>query len=441
MSDVCSPDGQCVYNPSVAQHECQCNQGFQGNGIICRLLDECSPNDDCEDQNAHCIYDSISQRYSCECNPGYHSSGNTCQANEDAPCNFVNNCDAHATCKFNIPTRQYKCECSDGYKGNGKACEPAIISCNILNNCDVKAECKYSHYEQSYRCQCIDGYQGDGRSCKPARSCLEDLYQCDSNADCTYLNEFGSYGCQCKAGFVGDGFYCKVSPRHKSDHLVFAHGMSILQMPLNPTKDDKGQLILLENRQIPVGLDADCFTGEIYWADVFHQVIHKSTYNGSMTEIFLSGPGSPEGIAIDWVSRNIYWTDSVKDTIEVANLESKKRKVLINDGLVDPRGIVVHPGYGKMYWTDWNRASPKIEVSNMDGSGRNILVSGELGLPNMLAIDYATNDLCWTDAGLRRIECLTLEGRRTVYSPAAYPFDLTFADGHIYWTDWEVYVY
>ena len=25
--------------------------------------------------------------------------------------------------------------------------------------------------------------------------------------------------------------------------------------------------------------------------------------------------GSPEGIAIDWASRNIYWTDSMRDTV------------------------------------------------------------------------------------------------------------------------------
>lgn len=47
---------------------------------------------------------------------------------------------------------------------------------------------------------------------------------------------------------------------------------------------------------------------------------------------------SPEGLAIDWVSRNIYWTDSTKDTIEVANLDSKRRRVLFGTDLVNPRG-------------------------------------------------------------------------------------------------------
>lgn len=53
---------------------------------------------------------------------------------------------------------------------------------------------------------------------------------------------------------------------------------------------------------------------------------------------------SPEGIAIDVISRRIYWTDSVKDTIEVASLENATlRAVLINKNLVNPRGIAVDP--------------------------------------------------------------------------------------------------
>ena len=53
---------------------------------------------------------------------------------------------------------------------------------------------------------------------------------------------------------------------------------------------------------------------------------------------------SPEGVAIDWISRRIYWTDSGKDTIEVASLDnSSMRAVLINKGLVNPRGIAVDP--------------------------------------------------------------------------------------------------
>lgn len=62
--------------------------------------------------------------------------------------------------------------------------------------------------------------------------------------------------------------------------------------------------------------------------------------------ILVSDIGSPEGLAIDWVSRNIYWTDSTKDTIEVANIETKLRRTLFDTQLVNPRGIAIHPQRG-----------------------------------------------------------------------------------------------
>lgn len=52
-----------------------------------------------------------------------------------------------------------------------------------------------------------------------------------------------------------------------------------------------------------------------------------------------------------------------------------------------------------LYWTDWNRDSPKIETSYMDGTNRRILVQDDLGLPNGLTFDAYSSQLCWVDAG------------------------------------------
>lgn len=53
---------------------------------------------------------------------------------------------------------------------------------------------------------------------------------------------------------------------------------------------------------------------------------------------------SPEGVAVDWVNRRLYWTDSSKDTIEVASLDDPNlRTVVVHGDLVNPRGIAVDP--------------------------------------------------------------------------------------------------
>ena len=55
-----------------------------------------------------------------------------------------------------------------------------------------------------------------------------------------------------------------------------------------------------------------------------------------------------------------------------------------------------------LYWTDWDRANPKIERSWLDGSNREVLVS-DVGLPNGLTIDYQSRQLCWADAGMLQV--------------------------------------
>jgi low density lipoprotein receptor-related protein 5/6 len=35
----------------------------------------------------------------------------------------------------------------------------------------------------------------------------------------------------------------------------------------------------------------------------------------------------PDGIAVDWVARNLYWTDTGTDRIEVSRLSGAYRKV------------------------------------------------------------------------------------------------------------------
>lgn len=53
-----------------------------------------------------------------------------------------------------------------------------------------------------------------------------------------------------------------------------------------------------------------------------------------------------EGLALDWVSKNLYYIDSRKGTLNVLSTDNPEyRKVLLTD-LKRPRAIVVHPNKG-----------------------------------------------------------------------------------------------
>lgn len=50
-----------------------------------------------------------------------------------------------------------------------------------------------------------------------------------------------------------------------------------------------------------------------------------------------------ESLAVDWVGRNLYWTDYVLETIEVSRLDGTHRTVLVSENVTNPRGLVLDP--------------------------------------------------------------------------------------------------
>ncbi|XP_013386084.1 nidogen-1 isoform X2 [Lingula anatina] len=425
----CDVNAQCLYENG--RYQCRCNSGYRGDGQTCQQANDCSVLSNCH-PNARCI-DVGGGSYQCRCALGYGGDGYTCTPEQ---CNVIDICDRNAQCVPDAILRRYVCQCREGYTGNGRTCTPSVMPCNQVNNCDPNADCLYESSTGAYRCICRQGYEGDGYACRPGANCRNNPNICDPNAACTLAGS--DYVCLCNRGYRGDGKRCYASSAADS-YLLYTQGMSIMQVPFNPSQREPGKQVLLIPGQTAIGIDVDCYERSIYWTDVSNRVIRQARLDGSDQKIVIKDLGSPEGVAVDWVSRNMYWSDSALDRIEVARLDGSYRKTLFKTGLVNPRGIAVDPARGNMYWADWNRREPKIEVANMDGTNRRIFVQDNLLLPNGLTMDYSSQQLCWGDAGTQRVECMRIDGvgRRTIYGLASYPFGLASTDTTIYWTDWE----
>ena len=55
-------------------------------------------------------------------------------------------------------------------------------------------------------------------------------------------------------------------------------------------------------------------------------------------------PDYADGLAVDWLGKNLYWTDKGLNTIMVASLDGRFARVLhSSDTLNEPRAIVVDP--------------------------------------------------------------------------------------------------
>ena len=92
--------------------------------------------------------------------------------------------------------------------------------------------------------------------------------------------------------------------------------------------------------------------GIIFWADVNLKKIKRIRVStGEVEDVISVGLKKPEGLAVDWIARKLYWTDCrdaelETNRIEVANLDGSNRKVLFWKDLGPSRAIAVDPLLG-----------------------------------------------------------------------------------------------
>nr|XP_039259166.1 nidogen-like [Styela clava] len=227
--------------------------------------------------------------------------------------------------------------------------------------------------------------------------------------------------------------------------LLFAQTMGINVIDLPVTRENSvSRRLFARSDQITIALGYDCSSKKYYWTDVSKRRIYSSVLDGDGSRAQFLGDRlrSPEGISVDFLSGNVYWTDSEYDRIEVASADGSNRMTVVSGDIVNPRGIAVDPIRGRMYWTDWNRKAPKVWVANMDGSDRRVLLSEGLGLPNDITIDFYRQRVCFVDAGTFKVECMSLngEGRETIYQmkqvPRPHPFGLAVDGDVLYYSSW-----
>ncbi|XP_053408556.1 low-density lipoprotein receptor-related protein 4-like isoform X2 [Mercenaria mercenaria] len=105
------------------------------------------------------------------------------------------------------------------------------------------------------------------------------------------------------------------------------------------------------------------------------------------------------GIAVDWVTDVVYWTDAAYDVILAVSMYSPNMAVVIIEGkdVVEPYGVVTHPRKGFLFWTDADVNNPRLMRSSLGGRQVKTLVkfsrSGRRAMS--LFIDYNEERLYW----------------------------------------------
>ncbi|RXG71249.1 Low-density lipoprotein receptor-related protein 4 [Armadillidium vulgare] len=260
-----------------------------------------------------------------------------------------------------------------------------------------------------------------------------------TNGGCSHLclrNPQG-FSCTCPTGLIlTDGRQCATVP---SKYLVIASKGLLRRISLDiPPLWDVG--IEVPGTGHPVSVDVHYKRQQLFYSDSdFDSIRVISLENTTYPETVPTHAFSaPDGIAVDWVADNLYWTDAANKVIEVARIGSYSQKVIVRTDLHEPRAIAVFPSKGYMFWSDWGNES-KIERAALDGSNRTVIISSDIGWPNGLVIDTQNSFIYWTDAQRDTVEKSDLNGENRVQllNKLHHPFGITLMDQHVYWTDWE----
>uniref|UniRef100_A0A8C8VKS9 EGF-like domain-containing protein n=1 Tax=Pelusios castaneus TaxID=367368 RepID=A0A8C8VKS9_9SAUR len=244
-------------------------------------------------------------------------------------------------------------DCADGSDEGGQCLSPCGKPCSQI--------CYQS--PDGPRCACQKGFSlgSNGVSCTDIDECQELVPEPCSQ---TCVNRNGTYSCACHPGYLlePDAHKCKVTGKSMRTHAA-------LQC------SGEGGALLGQGRDSMAGIKSDC-------------------------------------IAVDWVGRNLYWTDGTTGELLATWLNGtwrgKPEYTVVLDGDLDqPRSLVLQPFL--MYWSEIGD-KPQIEQAGMDGSNRKILIEQGLGWPTGIALDLLSWKIFWSDDKLHSIGSANLDG-------------------------------
>lgn len=133
-------------------------------------------------------------------------------------------------------------------------------------------------------------------------------------------------------------------PTGDEGFLIFANRQDIRHLSF----DSSDYTQLIPGQRGAIALDFDFKTRYIFWTDVMEENIKRARIeeNPQVEVLVKINLNTPDGIAVDWINRKLYWTDTGIDMIEAADFNGTNRLVLVKTGLEEPRAIVVHPFVG-----------------------------------------------------------------------------------------------
>lgn len=124
--------------------------------------------------------------------------------------------------------------------------------------------------------------------------------------------------------------------------------------------------------RVPTNFGIEIGGDKMYWINVERRGkggrIQRANLDGSNPEDIVTGLRGPHGIALDMISRKLYWTAD-GDKVQRANLDGNNVEDVVT-GLADVSVLALDPIVGKLYWMSYapDTGIGKMQRANLDGS-------------------------------------------------------------------------
>lgn len=240
----------------------------------------------------------------------------------------------------------------------------------------------------------------------------------------------------CPDSVIDENTMCNAASRHDHGFFMLVTENDTRRVSLSDGRDVK----TLENLSVNFILaQPDCAEGRLYVLTFEVGHIYSMNYDGTDKKIFIEyGSSMVHSLAVDWVSRRLYWGNIIRRTIEVARLDYPDARTVLFANASAWR-IAVDPHQGKLFWLN----DESIEWSNLDGSDHQVLI--ENNRLSVLCIWMSTGELCYSDSLTKMIKCIETRTKR-VRTVARVTFITVFpifaTNENFYWldynSDWKV---
>lgn len=267
---------------------------------------------------------------------------------------------------------------------------------------------------------------------------------CSKNNKCQHLclPMGASYICACATGYA-------VDPKNISrcigveEFMFYSISWEIKGMPLSGDQDKQ---VLGPVSRISMSTTIDFLYDEdlLFWGDSDHGTITMVGRDGTRRKVIVEQSEGMEnvpvdwlsGMAVDWIAKNLYWSNPKQGVIEVSHLYDQQRYVLLHD-IEKPVSIAVDPSVGLLVWVNMH----KIGTANLDGSNHKILHNTSESITDV-SLDYDNKQIYWCDSTANTIERMNYDGTEKMVllnHSLVNPTSLVVFGDKIFWTDSYVF--